>query len=95
MVADPHHFIENLDSAFYLTANPDPAFYLNPDPDLAPLQSAGIFDHWSKDPPGLHFEPPDLFCERPRICLEPLKQCGGSMTFWYRSGSADPDLCSD
>jgi hypothetical protein len=51
MVADPHHLIENLVSAFYFNADPDPAFHLNadPDPDFpfnadpdpAPLQSAG------------------------------------------------------
>ncbi len=52
MVADPHHLIENLASAFYfnadpdpafhLTADPDPAFYFNADPDQAPLQSANL-----------------------------------------------------
>jgi hypothetical protein len=32
----------------------------------------GICDHWSVDPPGLHFEPSGLHCERPRLYFEPL-----------------------
>jgi hypothetical protein len=32
----------------------------------------GIHDDWSLDPPGLHFEPSGLHCERPRLYFEPL-----------------------
>jgi hypothetical protein len=32
-----------------------------------------ICDHWSPGTLGLHFEPPALHCERPRLHFEPLK----------------------
>ncbi len=45
-----------------------------------------IFYHWSINLPGFHFEPPGLYCERPRprLPFEPLKL----MNFDF---NADPD----
>jgi hypothetical protein len=32
-----------------------------------------IYGHWSIDLPGLHFKPPGLHSERPRLYFQPLK----------------------
>ncbi len=64
-VADRHQCNAVTDPAFHLNADPDPAFHFNSNPDPAPHQSDGNLQKWSVYPPGLHFEPPDLHCERP------------------------------
>ncbi len=78
--SDPaFHFNADPDPAFHLNADPDKALILMR--ILIELSTVmriqtqiqrlfkvmGISDHWSKDPPGLHFEPPGLNCERPRF----------------------------
>jgi hypothetical protein len=56
----------------------------------------GICDHWSLSLPGLHFEPPDLYCKRPQLYTEPLKL----LNFDFADpdsafhSNADPDLAS-
>ena len=37
------------------------------------IKMIGICDYWPIDLPGLHFEPPGLLCERPRLYFEPRK----------------------
>ncbi len=63
---DPHHFNADPYPAFHYNADTDQAFYFSANPDPAPHQVIGICDHWSIDPPGLHFESPGLHCKRPR-----------------------------
>ena len=57
-VADPHRFKEDPDPAVYLSADLDPAFHVNAE------QNATTFLY--VDPPGLHFKPQCLHCERSR-----------------------------
>ncbi len=62
------------DPAFHFNSYPDPAFHLHADPDPAPQHPViRICNHWSTDPPGVHFEPPGLHCERPLLHFEPLQ----------------------
>jgi hypothetical protein len=56
----------------------DPVFHFKADPDLDQLllKVMGICEHWFIDPLGLHFEPADLHCQRPRpstLYFGPLK----------------------
>ncbi len=37
------------------------------------LKVMKISDHWSTDPPRLNFEPPRLYCERPRPSMTPFE----------------------
>jgi hypothetical protein len=66
-------------------------FIADPDPNFTSI-GFGICEHWSSDPPELHFDPQRLHCEHPRpFTLKPLKllfllQCG--------SANADPDPAS-
>jgi hypothetical protein len=57
-VADPLSFKADPDPAFYFNADPDQAFYVNAEPDATTFLYV--------DPPGLHFEPQCLHCERSR-----------------------------
>ncbi len=41
-------------------------YHCNADPGLDSAPVMGICGYWSFDPPGLHFEPPGLRCERSR-----------------------------
>jgi hypothetical protein len=74
-VADKHRFNADPDPdpPFYLDVNPNPVptfhFYAEPDPDHVPYQVMRIRDHWSTDPPQLHFEPLRLHCERSRLSM--------------------------
>jgi hypothetical protein len=87
-MTDPHYF----------NADPDPAFHLHADPDPALQHTViRICDHWSRDPPVLHFEPPSLDCERPRLnfFFEPLKflnfECGsGRIHLFFFNANPDP-----
>jgi hypothetical protein len=93
MVADPHHF--NADPAFHFSAETDRAFHFNADPDPI-FKVMGICDHWSLDLLWLYFEPPGLYCKRPRLYFEPLKL----LNFYFLDpdpafhSHADPDLAS-
>jgi hypothetical protein len=55
-VADPHHINANPDSCFHFDAVTDPAI-------LFLIRVMRICDHWSQDPPRLHFNPLRLHCE--------------------------------
>jgi hypothetical protein len=52
------------------------------------IKVMGIYDHWSTDPTGLHFEPLGLYCELPRLYFEPKKL----QNFDF---NADPDPASN
>jgi hypothetical protein len=75
VVADLHHFEYHVDvgpdPALYFIARSGPAFHFTAvsDPDPASFQNDDICDHWSIDPQGqgIHYEPPGLHCERPRL----------------------------
>jgi hypothetical protein len=70
MVADPHHFNADPYPCFYFNADPDPTFRFIADPDPTSHESDNICDHWSTDPPWLHFETIRLHCERPRPAMD-------------------------
>jgi hypothetical protein len=63
-VADQHFFNVDPEPAFQLNADPDTAFHFSADADADPypalIKVMRICDHWSTDPPGLHFEPLQL-----------------------------------
>jgi hypothetical protein len=62
---NPNHFFADPDPpflpdpTFHFDSDPDPIFYFDEDLDSGPEPAS----HRS-DPPGLHFEPPSLCCER-------------------------------
>jgi hypothetical protein len=72
------------DPPFHLAADPDPdpAFYSDADPDptchlmriqlLLLINVIRLSDHWSTDPPLLHFEQARLHCERPWSSIAPF-----------------------
>jgi hypothetical protein len=89
-IADPRHFTADPEPFFHFHTDQDPAFHFTADADSnpAPLQSDGICDHWSiLDPPGPHFEPPVLHCERPLIFMA-LFLASTLLNFEF---NADPD----
>jgi hypothetical protein len=56
-VADPHHFVADLDTAFHFHSDPDPTFCFNAvtDPDPAHHRDANLrLLSWSKDHPELY-----------------------------------------
>ncbi len=69
IVADPDPLFDlNAGSYSTLCFNPDPTFPFDadPNPDPAPIKVLQIYFFLHTDPPRLHFEPPVLYCERPR-----------------------------
>ncbi len=74
-VADPHHL-------YQLYAYPDPAF--NSDAGLDPAPSIKVMeipDHFSTDPPELHFEPPGFTADPDPAPnnADPWKNCLSTM----------------
>ncbi len=65
--ADPYGIRIRLFTLIKIRIHPTSNFNADPDgdPDPAPHQSDTnqIIDHWSPNPPGLHFEPPLFHCE--------------------------------
>ncbi len=66
-VADPHYFNPGPDPAFYLIVmriwiQLFPLMWIRFRIHLI-FKVMGIGDHWTKDSPRLHFEPPSLHCE--------------------------------
>jgi hypothetical protein len=58
-VADPLHCNADPDPAYHLNVDLDPAFFtLMRIRILLRIKVMTVCDHWSVDPPGLHFEPP-------------------------------------
>ncbi len=51
-----------------------------------------ICDHWSTDPPGIHFEPPRLHCERPLPSTIPFSAC--ETPAFHSNADPDPDPAS-
>ncbi len=64
-VADPHHFHADPYPAFYSNAIRIQRFTLIR--ILLLIKVMEICNKFSIDPQGLHFEPPSLHCERPRL----------------------------
>ncbi len=78
-VVDPHLFY----------ADPDSGFFSNADPIMLIIKVMRIYEHWSQDPPGLHFKPPRLHCERTRPSAAPFRASKKLLNFDFH---ADPDL---
>jgi hypothetical protein len=55
------------------------------------IKVMGICDHWSIDTSGLHFEPPGLHCDRPRLGFEHLKLLNYDYNDSAFHSFADPD----
>ncbi len=75
-VADPHYLNADLDPSFRFNVDSEMAIHINAHPDpriLLLVKVMQICDHWYTDPPGLHFEPPRLHCERQQLSIAPLE----------------------
>jgi hypothetical protein len=55
-------FLPLMQNHFHVDPDSDPVFHVNADPDPLLFKLMGNCDHWSIDPPGLHFEPLGLQC---------------------------------